>query len=91
MPHSEEVKTCHWCHGSGKQRRFSCSGSGESYVTTYNSNTNSHDSSYQSCGSCGGSGRQVCSTCSGEYNLSELFSCLNISSAEFYKVVIRFF
>jgi hypothetical protein len=78
MPHSEEVKTCHWCHGSGKQRCFSCSGSGGSYVTTYNSNINSHDSNYQSCVSCGGSGRQTCSACSGAYNLFELFSYLNI-------------
>jgi DnaJ-class molecular chaperone len=78
MPHSEEVKICHCCHGSGKQQCFSCNGLDGRNVTTNNSNTNSHYSRYQSCGSCGGSGRQTCSACRGEYNLFELFSYLNI-------------
>jgi DnaJ-class molecular chaperone len=69
MPHSEEVKTCHSCHGLGRESCSSCGGSGGSFVSHYNSDTDSHESTYESCGSCGGSGQQTCSTCSGEYNL----------------------
>jgi hypothetical protein len=32
MPHSEEVKTCHRCHGSGKVSCSSCGGSGGGFV-----------------------------------------------------------
>ncbi len=67
MPHSEEVKTCHCCLGSGKQTCSACGGSGGNFVTTYNSRTEKHDRKYQNCSFCWGSGRQTCSTCSGEY------------------------
>ena len=37
MPHSEEVKTCRCCYGSGTESCSSCSGSGGGYVSHYNS------------------------------------------------------
>jgi DnaJ-class molecular chaperone len=65
MPHSEEVKTCHCCLGSGKQDCSACDGLGRRYLTIYNSYTGNYDSSYQICWYCRGWGQANCLPCIG--------------------------
>lgn len=59
VPHSEEVKQCHVCHGTGKVKCTRCGGKGTITVTREG------NTSQQRCSSCGGSGEKKDPTCDG--------------------------
>eukprot|EP00472_Partenskyella_glossopodia_P005504 CAMPEP_0197523974 /NCGR_PEP_ID=MMETSP1318-20131121/8745_1 /TAXON_ID=552666 /ORGANISM="Partenskyella glossopodia, Strain RCC365" /LENGTH=470 /DNA_ID=CAMNT_0043076809 /DNA_START=491 /DNA_END=1903 /DNA_ORIENTATION=+ len=56
IPHSDDVKTCYVCNGSGKVRCSSCGGDGR---------VSGHDNTQKTCTWCHGSGRVKDSTCDG--------------------------
>jgi len=60
LAHTEEVWTCHRCHGSGRVRCGRCRGSGR--VTRRDQEGNSYRAN---CPRCCGSGRVTCGACDG--------------------------
>ena len=74
MPHSEYLKTCHRCDGSGRVTCSSCRGWGTTSESYTDSNGRSQRRSV-TCSHCGGSGKTICGTCDG-YTILKHFTVL---------------
>lgn len=67
VPHTESVRPCFTCHGSGRNRCISCSGVGSKNCSSCSgTGTRLIGGDRQRCSFCSGSGRDRCFSCHGQ-------------------------